>query len=251
MWNIFNWLFPSAPKEETEQEITKIEPATIQGDLQALKLKAEVAHRGYQEEFERMRATEGKASIFISTTGFLATIVVGVTTLLVRVEQIDTFIMLLILITGFLTFYMMRTIIYSVKAMRRQNFLRIDPSSVAEIADEDAQLKENIADYINAIKVNARVINRKVELSSMAQSYFKRAIASLVAYVIALFIYAIVNSNIPVADYYKAVIAEVSTWTFSVWYVYVSSILIAISIVMSSIALYKANKKDADDNQGQ
>lgn len=144
MWNIINWLFPSAPKEEPEQEIVKIESATIQGDLQALKLKAEVTHRGYQEEFERMRATESKASIFISTTGFLATIVVGVTTLLVRVKQVDTFIMLLIIITGFLTFYMMHTIVYSVKAMRRQNFLRIDPSSVAEIADEDAQLKENI-----------------------------------------------------------------------------------------------------------
>ena len=251
MRNFFKWLFPSAPKEEPEQEIEKMEPETIQGDLQALKLKADVAHRGYKEEFERMRATEGKASIFINTTGFLATIVVGVTTLLVRVKQIDLFILLLILITGFLTFYMMRTIVYSVKAMRRQRFAHINPSSVAAIANEEAQLKENIADYINAVKDNARVINRKVELSSMAQSYFKRAIASLVVYVIALFIYAIVNSNIPISDYYKVVTTEISTWSFSVWYVYVTSILIVISLMMSCIALYKVNRKDVNNEEDQ
>ena len=85
----------------------------------------------------------------------------------------------------------------------------------------------------------------------MAQSYFKRAIASLVAYVIALFVYAIVNSNIPFGEYHEAVTTEITTWTFSVWYVYVTSILIVISLVMSSIALYKANKKDANDNQDQ
>ena len=93
MINVFEWLFPSAPKEEPEQQVEKVESNAIEGDIATLKMKSDIAHRGYQEEFERMRATEGKASIFISTTGFLATIVVGVTTLLVRVEKIDLFVL--------------------------------------------------------------------------------------------------------------------------------------------------------------
>ena len=217
MINVFEWLFPSAPKEEPEQQVEKVKSNAIEGDIATLKMKSDIAHRGYQEEFERMRATEGKASIFISTTGFLATIVVGVTTLLVRVEQIDLFVLLLVAITGFLTFYMMRTIVYSVRAMRRQNFLRINPASVASIADETAQLKECIADYINAVKLNMQVINRKVELSSMAQSYF---------------------------NYYTTVSTEISQWTLPVWYMYSTLILIVISLVLSSVALYKVSKKD-------
>lgn len=127
--------------------------------------------------------------------------------------------------------------------MRRQNFLRINPASVASIADETAQLKECIADYINAVKFNMQVINRKVELSSMAQSYFKRAIAALVVYVVALFMYALVNSNIP-GDYYTTVSTEISQWTLPVWYMYSTLILIVISLVLSSVALYKVSKKD-------
>lgn len=249
MINVFEWLFPSAPKEEPEQQVEKVESNAIEGDISTLKMKSDIAHRGYQEEFERMRATEGKASIFISTTGFLATIVVGVTTLLVRVEQIDLFVLLLVAITGFLTFYMMRTIVYSVRAMRRQNFLRINPASVASIADETAQLKECIADYINAVKLNMQVINRKVELSSMAQTYFKRAIAALVVYVVALFMYALVNSNIPIGDYYTTVSTEISQWTLPVWYMYSTLILIVISLVLSCIALYKVSKMDAKSNE--
>ena len=244
MINVFEWLFPSAPKEEAAQPVDKVEPNAIEGDVATLKMKSDIAHRGYQEEFERMRATEGKASIFISTTGFLATIVVGVTTLLLRVEQIDFFVLLLVVITGFLTYYMMRTIVYSVRAMRRQKFSKINPASVATIADETAQLKECIADYINAVKSNMQIINRKVELSSMAQSYFKRAIATLVIYVVALFLYALVNSNIPIGNYYTIVTTEISKWTLPVWYIYSTIILIAISILLSCIALYKVSKKD-------
>lgn len=243
MRNIYEWFFPIAPKEEKAPEIAKVEANTIVGEINALKLKSEIAHRGYKEEFERMRATEGKASIFISTTGFLATIVVGVTTLLVKVEHVDTFVLFLIFITGVLTFYMMRTIVYSVRAMRRQSFLRVDPSSITNIANEENQLKENIADYINAVNLNKYVINRKVELSAMAQSYFKRAIASLVFYVIALFLFAIVNSNIPIAKYYEIVSKEISTWTFNIGYVYITSVLLIISLLMSGIALYRTTRK--------
>lgn len=242
MKNIFEWFFPIAPKEEDAPQIEKVEANAIAGDINALKLKSDIARHSYKEEFERMRATEGKASIFISTTGFLATIVVGVTTLLVKVKHIDLFILLLIIITGLLTFYMMRTIVYSVGAMRRQRYSKVDPASIANVEDETAQLKENIADYINAVNDNKHVINRKVELSSMAQSYFKRAIASLVVYVIALFLYAIVNSNIPILKYYKEAANEISTWTFNNWYVYITSTLLIVSLLMSSIALYKTRK---------
>ena len=233
MKKVFDFFFPTAPKEEKVPEIEKVEADVIAGNVDALKLKSDIAYRGYKEEFERMRATEGKASIFISTTGFLATIVVGVTTLLVKV----------IFITGVLTFYMMRTIIYSVRAMRRQSFLRVDPASITNIANEENQLKENIADYINAVNINKYVINRKVELSAMAQAYFKRAITSLVFYVIALFLFAIKNSNIPIATYYKIVSKEISTWTFNNWYVYITSTLLIISLIMSGIALYKTTQK--------
>lgn len=244
MINVFEWLFPSASKEENAQPVERVESNDIEGDIAALKMKADIAHRGYQEEFERMRATEGKASIFISTTGFLATIVVGVTTLLVRVKQIDFFVLLLVVITGLLTFYMMRTIVYSVRAMSRQKFLRINPASVATIIDETAQLKECIADYINAVGVNMQTINRKVELSLMAQSYFKRAVAALVVYVVALFMFALVNSNIPIGDYYTVVLIEISSWTLPVWYMFSTTILIIISLLLSCIALYKVSKKD-------
>lgn len=243
MKKVFDFFFPTAPKEEEVPEIEKVEADVIAGNVDALKLKSDIAYRGYKEEFERMRATEGKASIFISTTGFLATIVVGVTTLLVKVEHVDSFVLLLIFITGVLTFYMMRTIIYSVRAMRRQSFLRVDPASITNIANEENQLKENIADYINAVNINKYVINRKVELSAMAQAYFKRAITSLVFYVIALFLFAIKNSNIPIATYYKIVSKEISTWTFNNWYVYITSTLLIISLIMSGIALYKTTQK--------
>lgn len=244
MRNIIEWFFPSIPKGEEEKEQRKIKADEIQGDINALKLKSDITYRGYQEEFERMRTTEGKASMFIGTTGFLATIVVGVTTLLVSEQQIGILILFLIGITGILTFYMARTISYSVKAMRRQTFTSIDPASVTRNADEEAQLKENIADYINASKKNAYVINRKVEFSFMAQQYFKRAVFSLMFYVIALLLYAIAHSDIPLYDYYTAVIDEVSTWKLEVWYMITTSVLLVMSLFLSSLALYKLKQKE-------
>ena len=249
MKNIIKFFFPSAPEKEKEQEIHFIETGDIKGEKDVLELKLDVAHNGYKEEYERMKATEGKASIFINTTGFLATIVVGVTTFLVQKDQIDFFIIILIVITGFLTFYIMRTIIYSVKAMYRQKLARIDPESITRIEDETIQLKENIADYINAIRANMNIINRKVEFSSMAQSYYKRALAFLLIYVIALFVYAVVNCNVPIGDYFFAIKTEFSTWTFPVWYAFTTLILIAVSIVMSCIALYKVSRKSVNNSE--
>lgn len=62
-------------------------PKATEGEIKAtvdLKAIYDLVEKAYHEEFDRMKVIEGKASMFIGTTTFMATFVIGISTFLAK-----------------------------------------------------------------------------------------------------------------------------------------------------------------------
>ena len=215
-------------------------PSSIKGSESVLSKKADAARQCYTEERERTKTIEGKASMFITSTGFLGTVLIGTSNILIsQANEIVRFKIVMILCLLFFSIYMVFTMLYSIKALQRSSFCRPDPSTVMSISEDNNLVQNTIADLLYSISFNLKVTNQKMDYVVMAQRFFKRLICSVLAFVIVLLIYLLELNGISFIGWFLTVTEVVSTWNLNVWFVLVSSILLATSTVMSVIALVK------------
>lgn len=186
-------VFPLRPEEPQMGDIKLIKKSDIKGKGAILAGKVEAAQKCYDEENERGKTVENKASMFITSTGFLGTVLIGTSTFLVSKSKDSSSCLFLMLICLFaFVVYMIGTFLNSLKALQRTVYFF--PDSNYDISDKDEFNRKRIYDLVNSCLNNQRATNIKVEYVVLAQRYFKRAMISVVGYVIALTIY-IVSMN--------------------------------------------------------
>jgi hypothetical protein len=150
----------------------------------------------YESEEDRKKTVESKASLFIGTISIITTVLIGVTSVLVKENDFKLSLCVLVFLLFFLTIYMTRTIWFSIKALERRNYFSLSGNDFLISAIGDEYTKKLISVIANKTKKNSNTINSKVDNMVMAQEYFKRAIVVVAVYSFVLLFYYISKSNI-------------------------------------------------------
>ena len=141
-----------------------------------------MAEKAYQEEYDRMRVIENKASMFIGTTTFMATFVIGISTFLAKEHKIGLFLMVLAILACCICIYMARVLYLSIRTLERSAVAVVNPVKYYNLNNHEDILVKIICEYINATHFNHTPINRKMDFVVLAQQYFKRVLYLLGVY---------------------------------------------------------------------
>ncbi len=154
---IREFIWPLLEKDDCNKPVEAQE--SIMSTRQRYSPKAyEFAINYYNQEHVRLQTVESKASLFIGIFSVVISIVLGVTSFLVKEVQIDTDFLLLIIPLFLLIIYLSRTIWFSIKALERKNYYSL---SIKDFLtnNEDEDLTKIIAEIDRITRFNAIVIN--------------------------------------------------------------------------------------------
>ena len=248
--NIFrralDFIIPLMPNEPREEDVNRIKAEDIQGDDKVLSRKVTVSQQYYNDERGRTRTIEGKASMFITSSGFLGTVLIGTANIIVSQAKNAAWLrVLMILCLLFFAVYMVGTILYALKALKRGQYSRPNPATILNMAGADFD-KNAIADLVNSTAYNQNATNHKMDYVVVAQRYYRRLMFSVLVFVVVLLFYVLHQSGVSLMKWLSYVNSEVSKWSLNTWYVLVSSMLIIASLIMGVVALVKIhNLKEA------
>lgn len=167
---------------EINDSIEEIQPKTINIQDEFLDKTIEYALKLYNEENERKKTIESKSSLFIGTITVLSTILIAVTTIIVKEQVVNVFSFSLVFILFIITIYMARTILFSIKALERKSYHSISIDDFFNSKKTGEYQKIVVSNIVNKIKNNHATINEKVDNMVMAQEYFKRVIFMMCIY---------------------------------------------------------------------
>lgn len=252
--NIFrkalDFIIPLMPSEPREVETpNNVKPEEILGDKDVLSRKAAVSQQYYNDERGRTRTIEGKASMFITSSGFLGTVLIGTANIIVGQTGNAAWLrVLMIICLLFFAIYMVGTILYALLALKRGTYSRPDPSSILNMNGDDFD-KNAIADMVNSTAYNQNATNLKMDYVVVAQRYYRRLMISVLAFVVVLLLYVLHQSGLSLMKWLSAVNAELSTWSFNTWYVLVSTLILIASVIMAIVALSKIHNLKININK--
>ena len=193
----------------------------------------------YNSEADRRKSIEGKASLFIGTISVVTSVVLGVTSILVKENDFDITISALIILLFILTLYMSRTIWFSIQALERKNYYSISVNDFLLNDSNDEYYKKLIAEITNKINKNALTINGKVDSMTMAQEYFKRAIIVVALYSFLILLRFISKSGFDYFAYFSRIADLVNSVYINGWNTLILYTLSISSIILSVIAIKK------------
>lgn len=245
----FDYIIPLMPGEPRVKETpNNVRAEDIQGNDAVLSRKADISQQYYKDERGRVRTIEGKASMFITSSGFLGTVLIGTANIIVSQTNNAVWLrVLMIFCLLFFAIYMVGTILYALKALKRGIYSRPDPTTILNMDGDDFD-KNAIADLVNSTAFNQNATNLKMDYVVVAQRYYRRLMLSVLAFVVVLLFYVLHQSGMSLLGWLSDVNAVVSTWSFNTWYVLVSSMLLILSLIMSIVALVKLH--NLKDNNG-
>ncbi len=197
----------------------------------------------YNSESDRRKGIEGKASLFIGTISVVTSVVLGVTSILVKEIEFDITVLFLIVLLFILTIYMSRTIWFSIQALERKAYHIFSVEDVLINDSNEEYYKKLIAKIANIIYHNTSIINNKVDSMTMAQEYFKRAIVTVVLYSFIILLFFISKSGIDFSSYLERFIDLINSIHINGWNTLILYILSITSIILSLIAVWRQNKK--------
>lgn len=209
----------------------------INVDSSHLKETLEYTINCYEAESDRKKTVENKSSLFIGTISVVTSVIIGVTSVLVRVNDFSIAISLLIFLLFILTLYMSRTVWFSIKALERRNYYSITVSDFLISDSNDDYFKKLIAEITNKIRKNSLTINSKVDNMTMAQEYFKRAVIIVSIYAFVILLYFLSKSGINFSKYISNFIETLNTIKINGWntlFLYIFSIS---AMILSLIAI--------------
>jgi hypothetical protein len=243
--NIREFFWPLLEKEKINQ-LPCLKASDIIVDSSHLQKTLEYAFECYKSESDRRKNIEGKASLFIGTISVVTSVVLGVTSILVKENEfgitISVFILLFIL-----TIYMLRTIWFSIQALERKNYYSISVEDFLLNDLNDEYYKKLIAEIKNKITKNAVTINSKVDSMTMAQEYFKRAIVVVALYSFVLLLLFISKSGFNYFSYLNGIVGWVNSVYINGWNTLILYTLSITSIILSLVAIKKNEAKNHRD----
>lgn len=209
----------------------------INVDSSHLKETLEYTINCYEAESERKKTVESKSSLFIGTISVVTSVIIGVTSVLVRVNDFNLAISLLIFLLFILTLYMSRTVWFSIKALERRNYYSITISDFLISDSNDDYFKKLIAEITNKIRKNSLTINSKVDNMTMAQEYFKRAVIIVSIYAFVILLYFFSKSGINFTKYISNFIETLNLIKINGWNTLILYILSISALILSLIAI--------------
>jgi uncharacterized membrane protein len=180
--NIIEFFWPMLPPQGAPQHFPEARENEVRAQGEGLRSICGMAEKAYQEEYDRMRVIESKASIFIGTTTFMATFVIGISTFLAKEQNIGLFLMILAILACCICIYMARVLYLSIRALERSAVAVVNPVKYYNLNNHEDILVKIICEYINATHFNHTPINRKMDFVVLAQQYFKRVLYLLGVY---------------------------------------------------------------------
>ncbi len=242
--NIIDFIYPLMPKGKRESDANSISIESIVGDETILHEKEKAARQYYQEEKDRVKSIEGKASMFITSSGFLGTVLIGTSNILIGQNDEPVFYKLMFaLCLLFFVVYMVSTVIFSIEALKRATYTRPDPTTLITIEKSEQYEKNLVADLLNSTLRNQNIANQKMDNVVMAQRYFRRLMLSVLAFVIVILIHVLNQKRISLLNWFNDINEVVKTWSVELWIVILMFILIVASITLSIVTLVKISKK--------
>lgn len=226
--------------EECEiQEPLMLNENNISVDSSHLKDTLEYAINCYEAESDRKKIVESKSSLFIGTISVVTSVVIGVTSVLVKVSDFNISITFLVFLLFILTLYMSRTVWFSIKALERKNYYSISVTDFLINDVNDDYFKKLIAEITNKISRNSLTINIKVDNMTMAQEYFKRAIVVVSVYAFVILLYFVSKSGGDFWGFLKKIIETINNITISGLNILILYLISLTAIVLSIIAIKK------------
>lgn len=192
----------------------------------------------YNREEERRKGIESKSSLFIGTISVVSSVILGVASILVKENNFDMTVSILVFLLFILTLYMSRTVWFSIKALERKNYYSISVSDFLIKSAKEEYYIDLIVEIANKIKRNAITINNKVDNMTMAQEYFKRAIVVVALCSFVILILFLSKSEINMLAPAKGVIL----WNINWGNIVALYILSIISLILSIIAVVKKKR---------
>lgn len=242
-----DFIFPLMPCDMREDNNLTIKQETFTGNSQNLPKLAQAAYQYYEEEKERAKTIEGKASMFITSSAFLGTVLIGTSNILVGQREGPVWYKLLMIVCLlFFAVYMVATIIYSIRALKRAAYNRPDPTTMLDFKNPEDYDKQTISDLLNSTIRNQNVANRKMDNVEMAQRFFQHLMFTVLLFVIILLLYILQQNGISLMCWLHSINEEVQTWSIQLWYIIISSICLLLSICLGIIALTKVSRHSTD-----
>jgi disulfide bond formation protein DsbB len=236
--NIREFFWPLLEKGEA-QKIQKLEPNEIKVENKHLEQTLKYAIDFYESEAQRKKTVEGKSSLFISIISVITSIILGVTTVLVKTNDFSVVLLFLIFLLFVLSIYMSRTVWFSLKTLERKAYYSISINDFLIGEKNDDYFKKIISDITNKVRKNSIVINEKVDNMTMAQEYFKRAIVIVSFYSFVILIFFISKSGVNFPKLFSNGVSFLNSLNLNAWNIVILYSLIAISLILG----IKANRK--------
>lgn len=235
---IREFFWPLLEKGEA-QKIKKLEPKEIKVENKHLEQTLKYALDFYESEAQRKKTIEGKSSLFISIISVITSIILGVTTVLVKTNDFSLVLLFLIFLLFVLSIYMSRTVWFSLKTLERKAYYSISINDFLIGEKSDDYFKKLISDITNKVRKNSIVINEKVDNMTMAQEYFKRAIVIVSFYSFVILIFFISKSGVNFPKLFSSGVNFLNSLNLSAWNIVIMYLLIVISIILG----IKANRR--------
>lgn len=217
----------------------KYESEDIIIDEENLEKSLDYIYKIYESELSRSSTIESKSSLFIGTLSVITTVILGITTLLIRSNNFNLSLLLLIITLFIVIIYIIRTIWFSIRVLERKSFHIIFYNDIIQAGKKTDYLRQIIATLINKINKNIIVTNSKVDNMTMAQEYFKRALITIILYSVFLVLFFIDKFHINLLNYKNEIIKMFNSIYFTSGLAIIFTIIIIISLVINFILLRK------------
>lgn len=188
--NIREFFWPILEKEA----VPPIE-AESEGDLdlkildenleEAFKLKSKIL----ENEEDRRKGIETKASLFISSISLATTIVIAANALISGNQALNIPMKISVAISFILSVYAITTVWFSIKALERGTYHVLDLRDINVAGTKSDYYRHLIKVMQKNVTLNYSTINKKVDYFTLAQEFYKRAIfvIGIYSFVILLF----------------------------------------------------------------
>lgn len=223
-----------------EQIASEISENDIHVESENLHRVLELTIKRYESEEDRKKSVESKSSLFISTISVVTTVIIGVTTLLIKeIKEFNVAIFVLIFLLFILSIYMARAIWFSIQTLERKKYHSLSESDFFISGKADDFNKSLIVKITNITNNNSIVINGKVDSMTMAQEYFKRAIVTISIYSFSLLLFYFSKSDFD----FSSIIFFMDGININLLNTIVLYVLIVISLIIGVLAYIKAKTK--------
>lgn len=223
-------------------ESREISQEEITVDISHLEKTLEYAINYYEAETDRKKIVEGKSSLFIGIMSVATSVVIGITSILVKVSVFNIEFSVLVFLLFVLTVYMIRTIWFSIKALERKKYYSISIYDFLISDSDEMYYRKLIAEITNKVKKNSITINSKVDNMTMAQEYFKRAIVVVAVYALFIVLFFLSKSGLDYPINFQKFIETINGIKVSGWNTLILYILVISSFMISLYTLMRKKK---------